>query len=215
MKTDEAIRHCNKLLEEVKNLGENNLDENDRAKLLGLRARIFDILSRVGGANNTFLNQIQSASSTQLAFHYDVTVAVLSSFIAHLEDGLVGGISPKYQAELDMVSELLEQANNLLINSKVHPAAPAVLIGATLEEFLRTWVEEAGLSLGSKKANLDSYTKLLRENELITKQDAKDITAWAGIRNDAAHGNWSEVGDKSRIKLMLEGVNLFIRQKTG
>ena len=210
METDEAIRHCNKLLEEVKSLG-----ANDYAKLRGLRARIYDLLARVGGADNTFLHQIQSASGRLLRYHQDVIVAVLSSFIAHLEDGLVGGISPKYQAELDMVSELLEQANNLLANSNVHPAAPAVLIGATLEEFLRTWVEEAGLSLGSKKATLDGYTKLLRENELITKQDVKDITAWAGIRNNAAHGNWSEVGDKERIRVMRDGVNLFIRQKTG
>ncbi len=210
METDEAIRHCNKLLEEVKSLG-----VNERAKLMGLRARIDDLLTKVGGADNTFLRQIKGSGYGVISYAKDVIVSVLSSFIAHLEDGLVGGISPKYQAELDMVSELLEQANNLLANSNVHPAAPAVLIGATLEEFLRTWVEEAGLSLGGKKATLDSYTKLLRENELITKQDAKDITAWTGIRNDAAHGNWSEVGDKSRIKLMLEGVNLFIRQKTG
>ena len=210
METDEAIRHCNKLLEEVKSLG-----VNERAKLMGLRARIDDLLTRVGGADNTFLLQIKGSGYGVISYAKDVIVAVLSSFITHLEDSLVGGISPKYQAELDMVSELLEQANNLLANSNVHPAAPAVLIGATLEEFLRTWVEEAGLSLGGKKATLDSYTKLLRENELITKQDVKDITAWTGIRNDAAHGNWEEVGDKERIRVMRDGVNLFIRQKTG
>ena len=194
METGEAIKHCNNLLEEVNDLG-----VNDHAKFRGLRARIDDFLARVGGTDNTFLKQVQSAGYSAMSYSKDVIVAVLSSFIAHLEDGLVGGISPKYQAELDMVSELLEQANNLLANSNVHPAAPAVLIGATLEEFLRTWVEEAGLSLGSKKATLDSYTKLLRENDLITKQDVKDITAWAGIRNDAAHGNWSEVGDKGNL----------------
>jgi hypothetical protein len=144
-----------------------------------------------------------------------VIAEVLSSFIAHLEAGLVSGISPKRQAELDVVSDFLAQAHQLLESSKVHPAAPAVLIGATLEEFLRTWVEDAGLTLGGKNPSLDSYTKTLREVELITKQDVKDITAWAGIRNHAAHGEWQELGDRQRIRLMLDGVNLFMRRYSG
>jgi hypothetical protein len=94
----------------------------------------------------------------------------------------------------------------------IHPATPAVLIGAALEEFLRTWVEAEGLSLGNTNPGLDAYGKILRESEKITKQDYKDITAWAGLRNHAAHGEWDEVSDKARISLMLEGVNLFMRK---
>ncbi len=81
-----------------------------------------------------------------------------------------------------------------------------------MEEFLRNWIEEKDLSIGNKKPSLDSYAKTLREEELITKQDVKDITSWAGLRNHAAHGEWDEVKDKSRIALMLEGVNLFMRK---
>jgi hypothetical protein len=131
-----------------------------------------------------------------------------------VEAGLNTDISPERKAQLDVVSDLLEQANNLLDSKQVHPAAPAVLIGATLEEFLRNWIEAEGISLGSARPSIDSYTKALRESELITKQDAKDITAWAGIRNHAAHGEWDEVNDRNRIRLMLEGVNLFLRKNT-
>lgn len=109
---------------------------------------------------------------------------------------------------------MLEQAQSLLDDKKVHPAAPIVLIGASLEEFLRNWVEEKGLSLGNKKPSLDSYCKCLREAEEITKQDVKDITSWAGTRNSAAHGKWSEVEDRERARLVLEGVNLFMRKYT-
>ena len=38
------------------------------------------------------------------------------------------------------------------------------------------------------------------------------ITSWGGVRNHAAHGEWDEVSNRDRIKLMLEGVNLFMRQ---
>jgi len=114
---------------------------------------------------------------------------------------------------LDVVSDFLEQAQRLLEATNVHPAAPAVLIGATIEEFLRTWVEAEALSLGNRKPGLDAYASVLREADLITKQDMKDITAWGGIRNHAAHGEWQEVSDKHRVRLMLEGINLFMRQK--
>ena len=100
----------------------------------------------------------------------------------------------------------------MLDSKEVHPAAPAVIIGAALEEFLRNWIEEAGLSLREKRPSLDSYAKVLREEDLITKQDIKDITSWSGLRNHAAHGEWEEVNDRNRISVMLEGVNLFMRK---
>jgi hypothetical protein len=120
-------------------------------------------------------------------------------------------VSPERRAQLDVVSDFLDQAHELLETEKVHPAAPAVLIGATLEEFLRTWVEAEDLSLGDRKPGLETYKQVLYSAELITKQEVKEITSWGGIRNDAAHGKWDEVSEKKRVVLMLEGVNLFMQ----
>jgi hypothetical protein len=111
-----------------------------------------------------------------------------------------------------VVSDFLEQAQHLLNGKGVHPAAPIVLVGATLEEFLRVWVEAAALPLGQRKPSLETYGQVLLTENLITKQDMKDITAWAGLRNHAAHGEWGEVADKQRAAIMLEGVNLFMRR---
>jgi hypothetical protein len=140
--------------------------------------------------------------------------STLTGFIRYVENGLHDGISVERQAQIDVVSDFLGQAQALLDNNNVHPAAPTVLIGASLEEFLRNWLEERGTSLGGKKPSLDAYAKTLREADLITKQDLKDITSWAGLRNHAAHGEWDEVNDKRRVSLMLEGVNLFMRKYT-
>ncbi len=154
------------------------------------------------------LYQPGSKATGDVAHH---TNSVLVGFAAHLEAGLHEKVSPERRAQLDVVSDFLEQANELLETQQVHPAAPAVLIGATLEEFLRTWVEAENLSLGNRKPGLDAYTQVLYSAELITKQDVKDITSWGGIRNDAAHGEWDKVSDKKRVALMLGGVNLFMR----
>jgi hypothetical protein len=139
----------------------------------------------------------------------------LLAFIHYVENGLQGNLSIQRQAQLEVTSDFLAQADVLLSQNNVHPAAPTVLIGATLEEFLRNWVEDdPELSIGDKKPGIDVYASKLRENELITKQDMKDITAWSGLRNDAAHGIWENVNEKNKVSLMLQGVNLFIRKYT-
>jgi len=136
---------------------------------------------------------------------------VLEAFIRYVENGLLGGASIERQAHIDVVSDFLEQAQNLLNANDVHPAAPTMIIGAALEEFLRNWIEEIELNIQGKPS-IDSYAKAIKGEELISKQDMKDITAWAGLRNHAAHGEWDEVSNKERIKVMLESVNLFMRK---
>jgi len=189
----------------------NSLKQGDFAKCDGVRARILDFLVKFSGPNSPFLTPIEYTSSNTVLTGRNFA-ETLTAFIAHIEDGLVGGLSPRRQAEIDVTSDFLEQAHNLLNSKKVHPVAPAVLIGATLEEFLRNWVEDKDLSLGGKKPSLDAYATTLRAEELITKQDLKDINSWGGTRNHAAHGEWEEIGGTAKVKLMLEGVNLFMRK---
>lgn len=136
----------------------------------------------------------------------------MGGFICYVESGLLDGVSVERQARIDVVSDILDQAQTLLDTKDVHPAAPAVLVGAALEEFLRNWCEDADLMLGNRKPGIEAFSSLLREAELVTKQDAKDLTSWGGIRNHAAHGEWEEVDDPRRIRVMLEGVNLFMRR---
>jgi len=180
----------------------------------GPYAQACEFLRVYAGPKSAFLQTLElyDPRRTSQLHVAGATRSTLESFIEYIEAGLHEGISPERRAQIDVVSDLLEQARVLLESKDVHPAAPTVLIGATLEEFLRTWVEAAGLSIGTRKPGLEAYAQVLRETDLITKQDAKDITSWGGIRNLAAHGEWQEVADKQRIALMLEGVNLFLRK---
>lgn len=139
---------------------------------------------------------------------------VMASFVKFIENGLMSNLSYEREIQIETVSDFLDQAYLLLADSKIHPSAPTVLIGASLEEFLRNWLEQEGIDLTTIKNSLDTYAQELKKRNLINKQDYKDITAWGGTRNEAAHGHFDEVSDKQKIKLMLEGVNLFIRKYT-
>ena len=204
MDHEQYIQHIERLITKARNVQTIN----------GVYAEVCQFLHSYDGPKSQFLASIKEYNPRS---YFDEDAAkyissILQSYLEYVQAGLLQGISPERRAQLDVVSDFLEQAQSLLGSKSVHPASAAVIIGAALEEFLRTWIENDDISIGNKKPSLDSYAKSLREEELITKQDAKDITSWAGLRNHAAHGEWEEVSDKSRISLMLEGVNLFMRK---
>ena len=201
MTKEEIIEHSERIIEITKHNSHGGL----------VQAREF--LRVYAGEDTSFfktLSQINSTASD--AFKFNRVHGVLSSFIEFVKSGLLRSISLEREIQIETVSDYLEQADDLLKDKNVHPAAPAVIIGASLEEFLRNWLEDDGFDLTTIKNSLDAYSTELRRQNKITKQDLKDIVAWGGTRNDAAHGHWDNVNDRNRIKLMLEGVNLFMRK---
>jgi hypothetical protein len=168
------------------------------------------------GESSMFFKQLLIVSDNSIRLtDAQITFSVnriLYGYIDYLKNDLEVKITVERKIQLETISDLLEQATNLLNDKSYHPASACVLIGGALEEFLRTWVETEKLSTTVNKSTIDTYAKLLREKELIKKQDYKDITSWAGLRNNAAHGVWEEVNDRNKIEIMLTGVNLFIRQ---
>ena len=172
-----------------------------------------EFLRVYAGEKSAFYKGISKLNPEQ--FWNDGIVCTARGFVQgfrnYIENDLYQGISIERRAQVDTVSDFLEQADTLLNSPGVHPAAPCMIIGASLEEFLRNWLEEADLKINGNPS-IDFYAKSLRKENLINKQDYKDITSWAGLRNDAAHGKWNDVSDKNRIALMIEGVNLFIRK---
>jgi hypothetical protein len=178
----------------------------------GQYAQACEFLRTFAGARSSFFETAGRLEKSVPIDRAHSTADVLESFAEYVENGLLQEMGLERQAQLHVVSDLLEQAKSLIDDEKVHPGAAAVLVGATLEEFLRTWVKEKSLSLGSRKPSIDAYANCLRSENLITKQDTKEITSWAGIRNHAAHGEWDQVADRKKVSLVMEGVNLFMQK---
>jgi polyhydroxyalkanoate synthesis regulator phasin len=62
---------------------------------------------------------------------------------------------------------------------------------------------------------IDEKTKANKMNDDLAKagkynvSKQKQITAWLGLRNDAAHGHWDRYTEKE-VEAMINGVNNFI-----
>ena len=205
------IEQAKKLSDDFRSCGSNS------ARFYGLISKAKEFLRVYAGPKSEFFTGLDIAEKrySHTEDKAPALAEVLKAYVSYIEDGLLTGISPERKAQLDVVSDFLEQAVRLLEDNSVHPAVPAVIIGATLEEYLRSWVEAENLSLGNRKPSIDAYATTLKTAELITKQDVKDITSWAGLRNYAAHGEWNKVESREYIRLVLEGVNLFMRKYSG
>jgi hypothetical protein len=194
------------ILKWAKNIQPNQTDYYSRAYI----AEIKEAIKAYAGKNNSYYEELDGIPISWGTNSGHIAKDILARFIYSVENDYIG-TSLERLIQNDVINDFLDQAQYLLEDSSVHSGAAAMLIGAALEEFLRNWVEGEKLLTEMSKPSIDSYAKLLRQKELLTKQDIKDITSWAGIRNEAAHGHWEEVNDRNRIKIMLEGINHFIR----
>ena len=217
MKRDEVLAYAERYRQQMAQLAQDvrasgGLHSSIRSN--GSKAEVCEFLSRYAGPRSAFFREASNLRGIE-EYQFEGLASILSSFISFIKTGLAEGISPERQAQLDVISDFLDIAHRLLEDKLTHPAAAAMLVGATLEEFLRNWLEDASLALGNRRPSLQSYAETLRSANLITVQDVRDITSWAGFRNHAAHGEWEEVSDRQRIGLMLEGVNILMRRYGG
>jgi uncharacterized protein YutE (UPF0331/DUF86 family) len=153
------------------------------------------------------------SSSSNLNQRWFIAKCVLDAIKLFLKNDIDFKETATYKIKNDIVSDLLMQAHKLLKDHEYHPAAAVILIGAVLEEFLRMLIDIHSITIpNADKGSISVYAQELAKINILNKQDSKDITSWAGLRNEATHGHFEDVNDRKRVKNALEGVNLFIRR---
>lgn len=106
----------------------------------------------------------------------------------------------------DLFSDFLEMAEHFLESGYKDPAA--VMAGGVLEEHLRKLCSKHRISLPDKP-KLDTMNADLARASAYGKNEQKQVTAWAGLRNDAAHGNYGNYA-KTAVEFMVQGIRDFI-----
>jgi hypothetical protein len=106
----------------------------------------------------------------------------------------------------DLFSDFLEMAEYFLEEGYKDPAA--VMAGGVLEEHLRKLCGRHGVTLPAKP-KLDTMNADLAKAGAYNKNEQKQVTAWAGIRNDAAHGNYGNYSE-NQVELMVAGIRDFL-----
>ncbi|MDZ7919854.1 DUF4145 domain-containing protein [Rhodoferax sp.] len=177
----------------------------DDELLLNWCAKARNLLSGACGKESEHFLAFVEEEKPKAYLHNDYTTKrVKAVFLAAKEDfegGYLASVRQLVQAEL--FSSELEQAKELQ-TSGFYMAA-AVVAGVVLETTLRDLCSQMGLPIAKlDKMNAD-LAKAGRYNLLVQKR----ITALAGLRNSAAHGNASEF-TKDDVSSMISEVERFV-----
>lgn len=100
-------------------------------------------------------------------------------------------------------------------------AASAVTAGGALEVHLRGLCVRAGIQWAGKDQIENYKAALEREHKTdatkgIGTSDAKSVTAWGGLRNDAAHkpDEFIKTRTEAEIRVLIESIRQFIARTT-
>jgi len=120
---------------------------------------------------------------------------------------LIDGIRTDAEGDLLDQAAALSEANYL--------AAAVVIAGGALESHLKHLASKNNLAIpgeGSISKYNDAISKARNDGiiEVYSATDAKQVTAWGGIRNDAAHDPKSFSRTQGGIRLMIDGIRQFI-----
>jgi len=141
------------------------------------------------------------------------------SFLKGIEDdfknGFLGSLSAVIEAEV--AADYMGQAEHLLAEGqtgKFDHVPAAVLCGAVLEKALRTLCGEqqppiSTATSGGEPKTLNPLIDDLKKAGVFNEAKAKQLRAWAAIRNHAAHGQFDQFNRKD-VEQMIQGINNFL-----
>jgi len=119
--------------------------------------------------------------------HLAALAGVLDGVQHDLESGMLEDMQLLMRAEV--FTDLLEMAEHLLASGYFHAAA--VLIGAVLEDSLRKLAVSNGLEVvgtNGRPLTMGPVNEALGKSGAYNALIQKQVTTWANLRNDAAHG---------------------------
>lgn len=157
----------------------------------------------------TELSKLQGASNM---YFIPRIVGVVEALQADLKAGYLKTASELIHGEI--FGDYLAMADHLLESE--YKDAAAVMVGSTLEAHLRQLCQKFGVetevtdregNLRPKKA--DRMNSELIKAEAYSKLDQKNVIAWLGLRNKAAHGKYDEY-DLKQVALLTQSVRDFI-----
>jgi hypothetical protein len=188
----------------------------DEGLYIQLKTELFSLMHLID-PNSAHFQRIrdeinQQAPNSQL--HFLKTVKGLDN---SYRAGMFESVSEIIEA--DITADYMTQAENLLSGAGTGTFAhvpAAVLAGGVLEDTLRRLCQRQSPPIPIVRNNnelksLGDFIDDLKRAGLYPELKAKQLRAWAGIRNTAAHGEFDKFS-RADVQQMLEGIQSFLAE---
>jgi hypothetical protein len=190
-----------------------DLSDRDETSIFKVLTQARAAVERITGEASSFGKALRKILDSQdfPGNHLIKVLGVLEALHSDVSSGHLDSLSELIHAEL--FSDFLDMADHLLSEGYKDPAS--VLAGAALEEHLRQLCKKNGIAIeiqgksGIHPKKADQMNSDLAGADIFSKLDQKSVTAWLGLRNNAAHGKFGEY-TKEQVVLMISGIQDFI-----
>lgn len=188
-------------------------DVISNTKVREMKTRAMAAIERVGWRKSVYYEQAQSiiAETDHDYIHLYKLIGVLESLSADIKAGYLQSVAELIHGEI--FGDFLEMAEYLA--KAGYKDAAAVIAGSTLESHLRQLCLKSGIATetttksGVKPKKAELMNSELAGAGIYTKLDQKNVTAWLGLRNDAAHGNYGSYSNE-QVSLMIPSIRDFL-----
>ena len=181
----------------------------DDTKIAELRTRCIAAVERASGsASPYYMNIVEFRKKPDRDWRQlDKEMGVAKALLSDVRHGYLQSVEELLHG--NVFGDYLEMALHLLDNN--YKDAAAVLTGGTLEVHLKNMCSKHNISIerGGRSKKADELNAELAKRGVYSKLDQKNVTAWFGLRNDAAHGNYSAY-TKDQVSLLLQSVRDFL-----
>lgn len=184
-------------------------------ELSSVAARGAQLIVRLYGSDSQYLINFRNVLATKnftimhsnYYEHVSEFCGILKGVQHDIKSGLLDDLRQLLQAEI--FADFLEMGEHLLTEG--YKDAAAVILGAVLEDSLRKLATSRGIpttSPAGKALTIDPLNVALAKEKVYGPLVQKQITTWANLRNDAAHGHFTAY-DAAQVKQMLLFVQKF------
>lgn len=185
--------------------------ERDRQALV---TRAISAVRRIGGAGSSYSTEVDRLLKTRPLLHDHMTsiIGVAKALLDDLKAGYMRSLVEMVHG--DIFGDFLEMAQHLCDSG--YKDAAAVIAGSTLESHLRELCHKAGIPVEAAKAaggvvpqKADTLNSDLASADVYGKLDQKNVTAWLGLRNKAAHGEYAEYSQE-QVSILISSIREFV-----
>ena len=174
-----------------------------------MQTRCLAAIERAVGRNSVYYEQAGAILNTNdnSWVHLAGLIGVAASLLHNIRAGYLKTFEELIHGEV--FGDLLEMAQYLFDSG--YKDASAVIAGITLEAHLKRLCKKSGIpvEVAGKSKNANQINSELAAQKAYSKLDQKNVTAWLGVRNSAAHGDFGAY-DKGQVNLLISAVRNFI-----
>ena len=203
---DQALAEHQELVSKSRYSEHSDQSESDVTRVNIRLANTIDRLAPPASYHRRRLDQFGAHSGTP-GFITAQIAGTLAALRRDYELGHTQSISELIHA--DTAVSFIEMAEDL--RGQGYKDAAAVIAGSVLEQHLRDLAakNQIAVQANGKYKKAETLNAELAASAVYSKLDQKNVTSWLGLRNEAAHGNYTAYSQE-QVHLLIQAIQDFM-----